>query len=117
MNNSERIFEGFNKRMGKFIQEEINYLQSIDLTQIERDQAHAFMLEIIKTFVHAGSSFEEQAKKVEEGNCVHELILGANPYVANQYVNLTMRSKRHEGWVNALNKEDLKVLKDSIAEK
>ncbi|KFE54007.1 hypothetical protein [Pseudomonas syringae] len=127
MSDNQKTLEQVRAVLGNLINKEIEYLESLNLDDNDRDEASGLMLEMVKAFVDCGYSYKKQKRLLLTDQCVGAMVFGIDYKSSYRYLELTRRfevvekissypedTKMFSGWANLISDKSLEYFKQFV---
>ncbi|KTB91615.1 hypothetical protein AO073_01710 [Pseudomonas syringae ICMP 11293] len=127
MSDNQKTLEQLRAVLGNLINKEIEYHESLNLDENEREEALGLTLEMVKAFVDYGYSYKKQKRLLLTDQCVGAMVFGIDYKSSFRYLELTRRSevvekisfypentKMFSGWANLISDKSLEFAKQLV---
>ncbi|MFI3044456.1 hypothetical protein [Pseudomonas coronafaciens] len=127
MSDNQKTLEQLRAVLSNLINKEIEYLESLNLVESEREEALGLTLQMVKAFVDYGYSYKKQKRLLLTDQCVGAIVFGIDYKSSFRYLELTRRSvvvekisgytkntKMFSGWANIFSDKAVEYTKQFV---
>ncbi|RMV69983.1 hypothetical protein ALP05_02376 [Pseudomonas caricapapayae] len=127
MSNSQKNLNHLRAVLGNLINKEIEYIDSLDLDENEREETLGLTLEMVKAFTEYGYTYKKQKRLLLTDQCVGAMVFGIDYKSSFRYLELTRRSdvvekikdfpentKMFNGWANIISDKAIEYSKQFV---